>query len=70
LGDTQPANLSPLYKGQVLAHGMGLSTKNVVAQTCFDRGLTLFYAYNRRASERVFACAAKADPQFAMAYWG
>ena len=25
LGDTQPANLSPLYKGQVLVHGMGFS---------------------------------------------
>jgi YVTN family beta-propeller protein len=25
LGDTQPANFSPLYKGQVLVHGMGYS---------------------------------------------
>lgn len=25
LGDTQPANLSPLYKGQVLVHGLGFS---------------------------------------------
>jgi YVTN family beta-propeller protein len=25
LGDTTPANLSPLYKGQVLVHGMGFS---------------------------------------------
>jgi YVTN family beta-propeller protein len=25
LGDPQPANLSPLYRGQVLVHGMGLS---------------------------------------------
>ncbi|WP_058972802.1 YncE family protein [Type-D symbiont of Plautia stali] len=25
LGDPQPANLSPLYKGQVLVHGMGFS---------------------------------------------
>ncbi len=25
LGDTEPANLSPLYKGQVLVHGMGFS---------------------------------------------
>jgi YVTN family beta-propeller protein len=25
LGDAQPANLSPLYKGQVLVHGMGFS---------------------------------------------
>src|SRR5215470_13037112 len=25
LGDTTPANLSPLYKGQLLVHGMGFS---------------------------------------------
>src|SRR5271157_4696310 len=25
LGDTQPGNLSPLYRGQVLVHGMGFS---------------------------------------------
>ncbi|PXA88470.1 hypothetical protein DMC47_29965, partial [Nostoc sp. 3335mG] len=25
LGDPQPANFSPLYKGQVLVHGMGFS---------------------------------------------
>src|SRR6187551_3843774 len=25
LGDPQPGNLSPLYKGQVLVHGMGYS---------------------------------------------
>jgi hypothetical protein len=46
------------------------STKSPVAQQCFDRGLTLFYAYSRLASQRAFECAAKADPGFAMAYWG
>src|SRR3546814_9717973 len=25
LGDSQPSNLSPLYRGQVLVHGMGFS---------------------------------------------
>jgi YVTN family beta-propeller protein len=25
LGDTEPGNLSPLYRGQVLVHGMGFS---------------------------------------------
>jgi YVTN family beta-propeller protein len=28
LGDPQPANLSPLYRGQVLVHGMGYSPDN------------------------------------------
>ena len=46
------------------------STKSTAAQACFDRGLTLYYAYNRLASQRAFECAAKADPGFAMAYWG
>ena len=46
------------------------STDSPAAQACFDRGLTLYYAYNRLASQRAFECAAKADPSFAMAYWG
>ena len=46
------------------------STNSSAAQVCFDRGLTLYYAYNRLASQRAFECAAKADPGFAMAYWG
>ena len=44
------------------------STKSSAAQVCFDRGLTLYYAYSRLASQRAFECAAKADPNFAMAY--
>ena len=28
LGDPQPGNFSPLYKGQVLVHGMGFSPDN------------------------------------------
>ena len=55
--------------GNALAHHP-TSTKSPAAQACFDRGLTLFYAYNRLASQRAFECAAKADPAFAMAYWG
>ncbi|HEY0380843.1 MAG TPA: hypothetical protein VGC72_01350 [Candidatus Elarobacter sp.] len=55
--------------GDALAHHP-TSTKSPAAQACFDRGLTLFYAYNRLASQRAFECAAKADPTFAMAYWG
>ena len=46
------------------------STRSAAAQECFDRGLTLFYAYARLASRRAFECAAKADANFAMAYWG
>jgi hypothetical protein len=53
----------------VLAHH-ATSTKSSAAQLCFDRGLTLYYAYNRLASQRAFECAVRADPTFAMGYWG
>jgi tetratricopeptide (TPR) repeat protein len=61
-----PARASYAY---VLQHHP-TSTQSAAAQLCFDRGLTLFYAYARLASRRAFECAAKADPSFAMAYWG
>src|ERR1700686_5203655 len=61
-----PARASYAY---VLQHHP-TSTHSAAAQLCFDRGLTLFYAYARLASRRAFECAAKADPSFAMAYWG
>jgi DNA-binding beta-propeller fold protein YncE len=43
LGDPQPGNFSPLYKGQVLVHGMGFSpdphlTDNPVASATCDSG--------------------------------
>jgi len=36
LGDTQPMNLSPLYKGQVLVHGLGFSPGSTNARGCID----------------------------------
>ncbi|HEY0396188.1 MAG TPA: hypothetical protein VGD01_17020 [Candidatus Elarobacter sp.] len=63
---TAPAQPGP---ADALVHHPS-STSSAAAQRCFDRGLTLFYAYNRAASQRAFACAAKADPAFAMAHWG
>ncbi|MDQ6767562.1 MAG: hypothetical protein M3Z41_07105 [Candidatus Eremiobacteraeota bacterium] len=63
-----PARASLSY-AYVLQHHP-TSTHSAAAQLCFDRGLTLFYAYARLASRRAFECAAKADPSFAMAYWG
>jgi tetratricopeptide (TPR) repeat protein len=64
-----PASPARSAGGDALVHHP-TSTKSPAAQACFDRGLTLFYAYNRHASQRAFECAAKADPGFAMAYWG
>ena len=66
VGSAAPAQAGPT---EALVHHR-TSTKSAAAQRCFDRGLTLFYAYNRVASRRAFECAAKADPRFAMAFWG
>lgn len=53
----------------VYAHH-AVSTKDPQAQALFDRGLTLFYAYNGSEGVHVFEQAARLDPMFAMAYWG
>ncbi len=37
LGDPQPANFSPLYKGQVLVHGMGFSPDHHTLAVVVDR---------------------------------
>jgi len=63
-----PAMMQHLASTSVVHHPT--STRSPAAQACFDRGLTLYYAYNRLSSQRAFECAAKADPGFAMAYWG
>jgi Tfp pilus assembly protein PilF len=47
-----------------------VSTSNGQAQSDFDQGLTLLYAFNRLASRQAFQKAAKADPNLAMAWWG
>ena len=47
-----------------------VSTQSAAAQAYFDRGLTLLYAFNRRAARESFLWAAAADPHLAMAYWG
>jgi tetratricopeptide (TPR) repeat protein len=47
-----------------------VSTNNLKAQSFFDQGLTLVYAFNYDAAGRAFQRAAESDPQLAMAYWG
>ncbi len=37
LGDPQPGNFSPLYRGQVLVHGLGFSPRPQDARGGFDR---------------------------------
>ena len=59
----------------VLMPGLGdvhhpTSTKNPEAQSFFDQGLALIYAFNHEEALRSFQHAAEIDPQCAMAYWG
>ena len=49
---------------------MPVSTSDPRAQTAFDRGLFLYYAYNGEDAARSFAQAASLDPRLVMAYWG
>jgi len=47
-----------------------VSTRIPAAQAAFDRGLFIYYAYNREESASAFADSAADDPSLAMALWG
>ncbi len=47
-----------------------VTTDSVEAQTWFDRGLGMCYAFNHEEGVRCFQKAIKADPAMPMAYWG
>ncbi len=62
-------------KSAMLMTGLGnwrhpVSTKNAQAQTFFDQGLRLIYAFNHAEAMRSFQHAAELDPELAMAFWG
>ncbi|MDQ2679754.1 MAG: hypothetical protein M3Y21_01860 [Candidatus Eremiobacteraeota bacterium] len=47
-----------------------VTTDSAAAQALFDRGLTLYYAYNGGQAVLLFEQAHKTDPKLAMSYWG
>jgi tetratricopeptide (TPR) repeat protein len=47
-----------------------VSTDIPAAQFAFDRGLTMFFAYQPEEAELAFREAARLDPNLAMAWWG
>ena len=49
---------------------LAVSTDSPQAQASFDRGLFLYYAFDRSGAETAFEAAAHEDPRLAMAYWG
>ena len=54
LGDPQPMNLSPLYKGQVLVHGLGFSPdrKTLVVVSIASNSVTFIDTATNRSSTR------------------
>lgn len=52
------------------AYSRKASTANPMAQTYFNQGLVLAYAFNHAEAVRSFREAARLDPDFAMAFWG
>lgn len=51
-------------------HHHAISTENPEAQSFFDQGLTLVFAFNHEEGARAFRRASELDPQSAMAFWG
>jgi tetratricopeptide (TPR) repeat protein len=47
-----------------------VSTTNAEAQTAFDEGLTLLYAFNPEEGRRFFEHAVRTDPALAIGWWG
>ena len=60
---------APLYEG-LGTHQHAISTKSAEAQSYFDQGMKLSYAFNHAEAIRSFQQGAALDPQCAMCYWG
>ena len=61
--------IAPLFNN-LGEHHFAVTTSNEKAQTFFDQGLRLVYAFNHSEAHRSFREAARLDPGCAMAYWG
>src|SRR5258707_15371517 len=63
--DTDP----PLWEG-LGAVTYKITTANELAQSYFNQGLRLAYAFNHSEAQRAFRKAQKLDPDCAMCFWG
>ena len=61
--------ISPLFENLGNLN-FSISTSNKKAQTFFNQGLKLTYAFNHAEAHRSFLEAARLDKNMAMAYWG
>jgi len=70
LGDVDSTKqIAPLLKN-LGNHGFAITTNNLEAQTFFNQGLNLAFAFNHPESHRSFMEASRLDPNAAMSYWG
>ncbi len=65
-----PGSTTAQYKSGPAALHHAIATRSTQAQSAFDRGLALVYAFNFAAAERAFSQASTLDPSAAMPYWG
>ena len=61
--------ISPLFEN-LGNHTFTINTTRKMAQTFFDQGLRLTYAFNHAEAHRSFMEASRLDPNAAMSYWG
>ncbi|MGH9649323.1 MAG: hypothetical protein ACRD3I_02515, partial [Terriglobales bacterium] len=61
---------SPALLNGLSDHHHPVKTSSPEAQTFFDQGFRLLYAFNHDEAERAFRRAAQLDPKMAMAWWG
>lgn len=61
--------IAPLFANLGNLH-FEISTKDQKAQTYFDQGVKLTYAFNHAEAHRSFMEASRLDPKSAMSYWG
>tara|TARA_R100001369_G_scaffold20091_2_gene36847 strand:- start:32516 stop:34246 length:1731 start_codon:yes stop_codon:yes gene_type:complete len=61
--------IAPLFEN-LGTHNFKISTPNKEAQTFFNQGLKLAYAFNHAESHRSYMEAARKDPDAPMAFWG
>src|SRR6201991_1811979 len=66
LGDPQPMNLSPLYRGQVLVHGMGFSPdrKTLVVVSIASNSVTFIDTATNRVKHTTYVGRAPHEPFF------
>ena len=70
-----PSTIEEWSRGAMVYGELGnfhrkISTTSAEAQTYFDQGMRLMYAFNHDESTRSFAHAALVDPECAICYWG